>query len=627
MESRVLSLDDILRERQRWCVPVYQRHYAWDIGEDGQLTRLWEDLEEKANDFVAGGSFFPHYIGAIIVAEPPNQPFGTVRQRLLVDGQQRITTFQLVLAAIREVARGRKNDSLISVINTYLFNEVGGGMIQPNIEKYKLWPSTFDRQLYRNIADQPADKLPALYGEFFYKNGNLKAGSAPRLLAAYWYLLKRIGDFLDDNGAGDGAPHQRLEAVLSGFLKGFRVVVIQLDDKDDAQEIFASLNGLGKPLKAIDLIRNDVFYRARRAGEDDETIFEEGWRTFEDPFWNVMTRQGRFHRARIDFFLAHMLVAETAKEVNLGKLAAEYQNYARKRQFDSVAAEIDNMIRYVPTYRVLVQPGQPNIADNIGRFLNIWDLTTFYPLVFHISVQAIDDEEKLGLFDLLKAYIVRRELCGLTSKNYNNVVVRCLGHLRQHGTTAANLLELFRQMEGDAVRFPPDIEVVQRSSQRRVYGDIPTPRLRFILEAIEQRKRTKFDDSVMATVAPQVEHVMPQKWSENWPLPDGRTAPCESAILAITAHKVDAPMQEQIAIREGLVDSIGNLTLVTSPLNPSLGNASFADKKAQLAKSLLVLNREIADHNEWNEETIRARGIELATLATQIWVPKSASSP
>jgi uncharacterized protein with ParB-like and HNH nuclease domain len=123
MEARVLNLDDVLRERQRWCVPVYQRHYAWDTGEGGQLTRLWEDLEEKAEEVLSGSTVYPHYIGAIIVAEPPNQPFGTVRQRLLVDGQQRITTFQLVLSAIREVARQRKLEKIIPITESYLFND------------------------------------------------------------------------------------------------------------------------------------------------------------------------------------------------------------------------------------------------------------------------------------------------------------------------------------------------------------------------------------------------------------------------------------------------------------------------------------------------------------------------
>jgi hypothetical protein len=510
------------------------------------------------------------------------------------------------------------------VIDSYLFNEKSGGMSQPEVEKYKLWPSSFDRKLYQDIAESATTaNLRKLYPSQFYKNGNLKTGQADRLLAAYWYLVGAIEGFVAPSDEDASEIPKRLDALLSGFLSGFRVVVIQLDDKDDAQEIFASLNGLGKPLTPFDLVRNDVFHRARRAGEDDQAIFEGHWKIFEDPFWEVETRQGRFKKARIDFFLGHLLVAETAREVNLGKLAAAYQAYARERKFESVADEIRHIVQYVGPYRALLEAGTSSVVDDIGTFLRLWDLTTFYPLVFHIAAQGIDDEEKLQAFALLKTYVVRRELCGLTSKNYNNVVLRCLQGLRQTGTTAATLLALLRETDADTARLPLDEEVIRRFSQRRVYADIPTPRLRYVLEAIENHLRTRFDESVMGTVTPTIEHVMPQKWALHWPLPDGRIAPTESAIMASITHKVDPTMQEHISMREQLVDSIGNLTLVTLFLNPSLSNSSFADKKALLAKSLLVLNRNIAMRETWDEQAIRERGIQLAKEATKVWPVRS----
>ena len=116
-------------------------------------------------------------------------------------------------------------------------------MTQPKVERYKLWPSSFDRKLYQDIADIHRIAMPPLYPQSFYKNGNLKTGSAPRLLSAYWYLADKIREFISDDGK-EADPSKRLSAILGGFLTGFRVVVIQLDDKDDAQEIFASLNGL-----------------------------------------------------------------------------------------------------------------------------------------------------------------------------------------------------------------------------------------------------------------------------------------------------------------------------------------------------------------------------------------------
>jgi hypothetical protein len=619
MESRVLTLDDVLRERQRWCVPVYQRHYEWETGENGQLTRLWEDIEEKAEGVLGGSNPYPHYIGAIIVAEPTNQPFGTVRERLLVDGQQRITTFQLVLAAVRETARALSIETLIPVVDAYLFNDISGGMSNPQVERYKLWPSSFDRQLYRDIADNSAEAIPGLHPSSFYKKGSIKTGAAPRLLNAYWYLLERIRRFAAAEADNGAAPDARLNAVLKGFLAGFRVVVIQLDEKDDAQEIFASLNGLGKPLRPIDLIRNDVFYRARQAGEDDQAIFDGHWMTFEDEFWEVLARQGRFHKQRIDFFLGHVLVAESAHEINLGKLAAEYQNYARSREFPSVADEIAHIVQYVPTYKTLIHAGAPTVASDIADFLRVWDLTVFCPLIFHVAVQPMEDNGKRALFDLLKSYILRRDLCDLGSKNYNNVVLRCLQRLRSDGCTAGVLANLFDEMKGEATRFPSDEEVVHHLGGRKLYNVLPTPRLRYVLQGIEERKRTRFDETVIATDNATVEHVMPQRWATNWPLPDGSTAPCESSLTALISHDASPEVREQIATRERLVDSLGNLTLVTSSLNPSMGHESFSEKKAKLSKSLLVLNREIAEHLSWDEAAITKRGIELARITTEVW--------
>jgi hypothetical protein len=146
------------------------------------------------------------------------------------------------------------------------------------------------------------------------------------------------------------------------------------------------------------------------------------------------------------------------------------------------------------------------------------------------------------------------------------------------------LRALFDEMKGEATRFPTDEEVIERLAERKLYGSLPTSRLRYVLQAIEERKRTRFDETVIATDNATIEHVMPQRWAEKWPLPDGSKAPCESALEALISHDVTPEQRDKIATRERLVDSIGNLTLVTSSLNPSLGNESFAEKKAKLSK-------------------------------------------
>ena len=423
MRADAFRLEVVLSEKQQWVVPVYQRHYEWETNEDKQIPKLWEDLRDKAEEHLDGRRAYPHYFGAIIYSEPSGQPFGTVRKRYLVDGQQRITTFELVLITMREVARERELPRIQDVVETYLFNELGKGMADPERERYKLWPSAYDRQLYRNIVDNPRKSIQKLEKQYFYKNGNLIKGQAPNLLRAYWFLHEAINEFIDDRVKNDGSTAEdTLDALLSGFLSGFQVVMIHLDENDDAQEIFASLNGMAKPLSPFDLIRNDVFHRARKTGEDDEQLFDERWKEFEGPFWSAQVRQGRFKRARADHLISHAVVAETAREVNTGKIATEYQHYARERGFPTVGEELDILLGHAKTYRGMEELSNP-VTNRLTQVLRYWDLSTFHPVVLWINAQEVEDEEKESLLRLLENYVVRRELCGLTTKNYNKVAI------------------------------------------------------------------------------------------------------------------------------------------------------------------------------------------------------------
>jgi len=301
MEAYARPLDIVLKERQQWVVPVYQRHYSWKSDDEEQIPNLWNDLRDQALMILEGRKPFPHYFGAIIYSQPTKQPFGAVTQRHLVDGQQRITTFQLVLATLREAASDLELDK-DDVINAYLFNDISKSMSDPEREKFKLWPSSYDRSLYKNIVSHTPE-LRDKESKYFYKNGNLIKNSAPRLLRAYFHLHESILQFIQERMHNDEETASHVfESLLDAFLTAFQIVVIQLDENDDAQEIFASLNGRAEPLAPFDLIRNDVFHRARKQDEDGEILFDEKWKTFEKPFWSEMVKQGRFKKARADHF-------------------------------------------------------------------------------------------------------------------------------------------------------------------------------------------------------------------------------------------------------------------------------------------------------------------------------------
>ena len=633
MRADPFPLESVLGEKQQWVVPVYQRHYEWETKQDKQLPKFWDDWKDKAIERLDNRTQFPHFFGAIIYSEPPNQRYGTVRQRFLVDGQQRITTFQLALIAIREVARDFKVLRLLDVTDAYLFNERSSSMEDPERECFKLWPSSFDRSLYQGIVKRSLDELRTYlrsskeYQYYIYKNGKLKTGSwVPNSLRVFWYLSQAMRDFIQEREEFGEQPEEVLEALLDGFLSGFQVVLIQLDQNDDAQEIFASLNGLGKPLSPFDLIRNDVFHRAQKTDEDAQKLFDERWKVFEQRFWSEEVKQGRLKRARADHLIAHAVVAETAREVNVGKVATEYQHYARERAFPTIAEELDLLREHAATYRAMEEQ-EPNTAfAPLTNVLRIWDMSTFHPLILWINAQPIEEDDKSILFNATVSYIVRREICGLTTKNYNKVVIGIIRNVREQNDPVSAFFQHLSGLTGDVSRMPTDIEVEKSFATRGVYGrwvygGIPTRRLRYILQEIEYAKRTKFHETMKSSENLEIEHIMPQSWAEYWPLSNGLTAPCESTWEAVNnGHSLDDETKTLIDERQQVVSTFGNLTLLTKPLNAGIRNAAWEIKRQRLADdSLLILNREITNHEIWDEAVIEQRATDLAKVANSIW--------
>ena len=621
MDAKAHDLNFVLGQKQHWVVPVYQRHYEWETGTDKQIPKLWGDLRDKAVDRLDDRSPFPHYFGAIIYSEPSKQAFGSTPRRFLVDGQQRITTFQIVIAALREVARERGIERIVEVANTYLFNEKSAGMTDPEREQFKLWPSAYDRRLYQMISTKTSDEIRQAYTpEYFYKNGKLKSGQAPNLLGAYWYLYEAICEFIDERAEYEETAILVLDALVAEFLSGFQIVVIQLDKNDDAQEIFASLNGLGKPLSPFDLIRNDVFHRARKTGEDDEQLFDNRWKSFEEPFWSEQVRQGRFKRARADHLIAHTVVAETARDVNIGKIAAEYQHYSRDRAFDTVADELDVLLAHARSYRKIEEADSENEIGRMAQILRIWDLSTFHPLILWVASYVDEMEDRERLFRLLESYVVRREICGLTTKNYNKVATSFIRAMRDADSPVEGFISQMAALTGDISKMPSDALLASAFANQKAYGVIPTPRLRYILQQIEYELRNKFDEVTVSTANLTIEHVMPYEWPEHWPLPNGETVEHKTSFEAVIAGEhLSDQTKGLMDMRSRTIQTFGNLTLVTDSLNPSLGNNSWTTKRKRLAGSLLALNRKVAEQDIWNEQSIEARAADLAQISTQRW--------
>ncbi len=154
-----------------------------------------------------------------------------------------------------------------------------------------------------------------------------------------------------------------------------------------------------------------------------------------------------------------------------------------------------------------------------------------------------------------------------------------------------------------------------------MYGRRLTPlRVRTVLEAIEREKRQKFHETDQLNSDLSVEHILPSEWEEHWPLPDGERPTGDETWQAMFAAEENETRVGQIVRRKRLLNTFGNLTVLTKPLNSSVSNGPYKAKREALSDhSLLVLNREITKDEEWGEDQIEARGRKLFEVAKVLW--------
>jgi Protein of unknown function (DUF1524)/Protein of unknown function DUF262 len=419
----------------------------------------------------------------------------------------------------------------------------------------------------------------------------------------------------------DDLPRElKLDALWQSLVEEFKVVEIVLEEGDDAQVIFETLNERGEPLLAADLVRNNIFHRADPAKEKPEKLFEVYWKPFEDPFWSVGEKQGRYKKPRIEFFLANFIAGQIAGEVNLSKLFSEYKAFNKAKKYPTVASELQEIGRYGAIYRELVSRTGESALASFSRKLLPWDVTTVFPLVMRLVASEMPEEEKSASLAVLLSFIVRRAVCGLTTKNYNKFFLSVIAQLDKQGWSADALVAFLLGQKSETGRFPRNEEFEQKWLSVPLYTAIQPLRVRALLEEIEFIKRGRFHETIALAKDLTVEHVMPRDWVKSWVFADGTTPTSEEIVKAVyTSMEDDTPIG-RVVRRNRLKETIGNLTLLTKPLNSSVSNGPYTGKREALQQhSLLVLNREITKNEAWDESSITERGTALFSIALNIW--------
>ena len=655
MDADEFKVTDVLSRNERFVVPLYQRQYQWHDCRDGNRTSaFWQDVASKAGDVLDGRARFEHYMGALLLAPgATKRAFGMTPIAQVVDGQQRLTTFLILLSAIREIAREEQFEDIIDECNKYLFNEPGKSDTDEFV-RFKLTPTPVDREIFFDILDQPLSHVRQTYREKgAYWGRGVPINTGLRALRSYEFFVAQVVDFVM-SGPGDDdevdineessdeqaaqnhgdreVAHRRLSALLEALVFHLKLIVITLDEGDDAQVIFETLNSAGQPLLAMDLVRNNIFHRAEAQYHDDneteqqgndnarqraERLYQKVWAPFDDAWWRMSAPFARPQRPRIDHFLANVLTAETGERTTVRELYAEYRAWAtpnRRPRFEAVEDELAILNKHAPAYKTLEGNGNGDeIITCLGERLRTWQQTTAYPIAFQIADKDVDGGEREEIAKMLDSYLTRRALCDLTPKNLNRLFPRLANAFRRDGISVETAIHFFDEQDSPTTRFPDDAELRTSVLEKRAYSRIPSRLLSDILWALELASRTPKTE---ATSRPTlwVEHVMPVSWEEHWPLLDENGDPIDDEDLRYWKRKSD-------------IHTLGNLTIVTESLNRSLSHMPFSEKKIQLVEySNLTLNRRIAEHQVWDESSIARRGETLASLACAIWPVPMAES-
>ncbi|MGM7448394.1 DUF262 domain-containing protein [Idiomarina sp. ST20R2A10] len=560
-----------------YTIPRYQREYTWG---KGQWERLFDDLIENDSGY---------FLGSIICINQAQDTLAT-QSLEVVDGQQRMTTISLLLAAVYSVLKSQ--DDLSDEENFELLKLKGKLVLRRDPKQSRLIPQV------QNSNQQ--DYFYVLCLADLLKDVSKPANAGKRrLVRAYRYFVERINSFLAENDNRDTPIQDLLEKVNTATL-----VKIEVGGHSDAYTLFESLNNRGVPLTAIDLIKNKLLatLESTEPGSIDENY--DKWKRVMDALGDDYAVQERFFRQYYNAYrteLRSIIAVPVATKSNLMQVYEKLISHDPQRF-------LAEMVRLSAIYANLTNSSPLDNAKLSSLLLSLERIQA--ASAYLLLLILFDKRESLSLSEehfeeiteFLIRFFVRRNTTDLPptrdlNRIFMDVAESCLS-LQGKDIVVTVKEKLTRHSSSD--------EYFKENLNGAIYQDNKAV-CRFVLCALEEEQMTRERQlDLWATKGKHyvwtIEHIFPQ--GEN--IPDAWVD-----MIADGNRKLANDHREQYAHR------LGNLTI--SGYNSSLGNKSFEEKQSRKDKkgrpvgynNGLYLNRELADATAWTVEKIERRTKQL----------------
>ena len=557
MKATEAKLLAFLKKSTQFVIPIYQRTYSWT---EKECRQLWDDIIRAGqNDAIS-----VHFIGSIVYIEDGLSQVSHQAPLLVIDGQQRLTTVTLLLAALADALGDTEpldGFSARKLRNYYLLNPDETGD-----RHYKLLLSQTDKTSLTSIvsnSDQPADVSLRVTQNFdLFKD--LMAGCK--------------GDFT---------------AVCNGLAKLVVVDIALSRDQDNPQLIFESMNSTGRELSQADLIRNFILMGLKPTLQT--TLYEQFWRPMEVAFGQEA------YNTHFDAFMRHYLTVKTGEIPRLDEVYDAFKKHSRDT--GTIGEEVEPLVKEIRDYAKFFCAMAFGTETDPELKLAFHDLRELkvdvaYPLVLELyadyTAGVLEKTDFVAIIRLIEAYVFRRAICAIPTNSLNKTFAtfsKALAKDRYLESVKAHFLLLPSYR-----RFPFDEEFQRDIQKRDLYNFRSRSYWLRRFENFGRKERVAVDEYTIEHIMPQNE-VVPKGWRE-------------------------ALGDDWKRIHETWLHTLGNLTL--TGYNSEYSDKSFAEKRDMeggFAQSPLKVNADLGTLSEWNENTIKARAERMAEAAVKVWSP------
>jgi alkylated DNA nucleotide flippase Atl1 len=573
------DLKTLLEGVKQFVAPRYQRRYIWT---QPQWEALWRQVERQHGAYLAieeaqeAGTPLPplstHFLGSFVLAPQPG-PAAQLTRHQIVDGQQRLTTVSVLLAALRDlISETSSAEDGERIHNTYLVNQYRQGEDHSKI----LLTETDRADLFGATVARPADPTG-------------------RIGSAYSFFRNRLEVALE------GAPDLDLTKLETAIVTRLAVVEITAGAADNVHRIFQTLNASGVRLEQVDLLRNHFFMLLPTRGD---AVYGDLWLPMESAlgtaglddffFTDLVRRRGNVERyARHD---AYPVYQEELEPI--------------ENDEDAIVELLIDIRQRAEVFRQIADPDlalHENVIHRLKRLAE-WGTATAGPLLLEILLRlagnqiSSEDAERALLY--VESYLVRRLLLKIPTNNLNRIFSEVPASLPAEGSVADALRTL---LSVPGRYWPTDEDVHARIASEEFYRSQRPAQRQFVLRRLEEALPHEVPpDWTQANLT--LEHVMPQTLTEEW----------FGYLAELEAQRPANEREDPLELHARLAHTLGNISLTA--YNPELGAKSFDEKKQLMFDNgPLELNRQLLETPLWGRDEVEARSRVLGEIAIALW--------